>query len=68
MESTQVAVDLAKSVFEIAVSHEVGQVAEGRAMGHRVRLLPAGDVRRYRDGDKTDRTDACWEEAGSGHP
>jgi transposase len=28
-----------------------------RAMGHRVRLLPAGDVRRYRDGNKTDRTD-----------
>lgn len=86
------AVDLAKSVFEIAVSHEVGQVAEHRrlnrpgfrrfleslepseilmeacctshywgrecrAMGHRVRLLPAGDVRRYRDGNKTDRTD-----------
>jgi hypothetical protein len=24
METTQVAVDLAKSVFEIAVSHEVG--------------------------------------------
>jgi transposase len=92
MESTQVAVDLAKSVFEIAVSHEVGRVAEHRrlnrsqfrrfleeqepseilmeacgtahywgrecrAMGHRVRVLPAGDVRRYRDGNKTDRTD-----------
>jgi transposase len=92
MESTQVAVDLAKSVFEIAVSHEAGRVAdhrrlnrtglrrfldkqppseilmeacstahywgrECRAMGHRVRLLPAGDVRRYRDGNKTDRTD-----------
>jgi transposase len=92
METTQVAVDLAKSVFEIAVSHEVGHVAEQRrlnrssfrrfleglepseilmeacctshywgrqceAMGHRVRLLPAGDVRRYRDGNKTDRTD-----------
>jgi transposase len=92
METTQVAVDLAKSVFEIAVSHEVGQVTEHRrlnrsgfrrfleglepaeilmeacctahywgrecrAMGHRVRLLPPGDVRRYRDGNKTDRTD-----------
>ena len=91
-QTTQVAVDLAKSVFEIAVSHEVGQVTdhrrlnrsgfrrflenqdpsevlmeacgtahywgrECRAMGHRVRLLPAGDVRRYRDGNKTDRTD-----------
>ena len=92
METTQVAVDLAKSVFEIAVSHEVGRVAEQRrltrtgfrrflerrepseilmeacgtahywgrechALGHRVRLLPPGDVRRYRDGNKTDRTD-----------
>jgi transposase len=92
MKATQVAVDLAKSVFEISVSHEVGRVAEHRrlnrsgfrrflekqepseilmeacgtahywgrecrAMGHRVRLLPAGDVRRYRDGNKTDRTD-----------
>lgn len=92
MKTTQVAVDLAKSVFEIAVSHEVGRVAEQRrltraglrrflenrepseilmeacgtahywgrechALGHRVRLLPAGDVRRYRDGNKTDRTD-----------
>lgn len=92
METTQVAVDLAKSVFEIAVSHEAGRVTEHRrlnrsglrqflekrepseilmeacgtahywgrecrAMGHRVRLLPAGDVRRYRDGNKTDRTD-----------
>ena len=92
MESTQVAVDLAKSVFEVAVSHRAGHVAEQRrltrtgfrrflegqdpsevlmeacgtahywgrecrAMGHRVRLLPPGDVRRYRDGNKTDRTD-----------
>jgi transposase len=92
MKTTQVAVDLAKSVFEIAVSHEVGRVAEHRrlnrsgfrrflekqepseilmeacgtahywgrecrALGHRVRLLPAGDVRRYKDGNKTDRTD-----------
>jgi len=92
MKTTQVAVDLAKSVFEIAISHDVGRVAEQRrlnragfrrfldkqapseilmeacgtahywgrecrAMGHRVRLLPAGDVSRYRDGNKTDRTD-----------
>jgi transposase len=92
MNTTQVAVDLAKSVFEIAVSHEVGRIDEHRrlnrsgfrrflekqepseilmeacgtahywgrecrAMGHRVCLLPAGDVRRYRDGNKTDRTD-----------
>jgi transposase len=32
METTQVGVDLAKSVFEIAVSHEVGQVAEHRRL------------------------------------
>lgn len=92
MESTQVAVDLAKSVFEVAVSREAGRIGEQRrlnrlkfrqflerqepseilmeacgtahywgrecrALGHRVRLLPAGDVRRYRDGNKTDRTD-----------
>ncbi len=90
MKTTQVAVDLAKSVFEIAVSREVGQVTEQRrlnrsgfrrfletqapseilmeacgtahywgrvcrAMGHQVRLLPAGHVRRYRDGNKSDR-------------
>ncbi len=29
-----------------------------QAMGHRVRLLPPGDVSRYRDGNKTDRADA----------
>ena len=93
MNTTQVAVDLAKSVFEVAVSHRPGQVDErkrltrqrfrsffeerppvevlleacgtahywGRelqAMGHRVALLPPGDVSRYRDGNKTDRADA----------
>lgn len=93
MNSTQVAVDLAKSVFEVAVSRRPGKVDEshrlsrsrfqrffaerepvevlmeacgtahhwGRtfeAMGHRVRLLPPGDVSRYRDGNKTDRADA----------
>ena len=93
MKTTQVAVDLAKSVFEVAVSHRPGKVHEshrlsrgrfveffakrepvevlmeacgtshhwGRTletMGHRVRLLPPGDVRRYRDGNKTDRADA----------
>ena len=93
MNTTQVAVDLAKSVFEVAVSHRPGKVHEnhrisrsrfhrffadhepaevlmeacgsahywGRtleAMGHRVTLLPPGDVRRYRDGNKTDRADA----------
>ena len=93
MNTTQVAVDLAKSVFEVAVSHRPGRVHEshrlsrsrfqkffavrepaevlmeacgtahhwGRtfeAMGHRVRLLPPGDVSRYRDGNKTDRADA----------
>lgn len=93
MNTTQVAVDLAKLVFEVAVSHRPGQVDErkrltrqrfrsffeerppvevvleacgtahywGRelqAMGHRVVLLPPGDVSRYRDGNKTDRADA----------
>jgi len=92
MKTTQVAVDLAKSVFEVAVSHQVGRVdrqlrlnraqfrrflrnqepsevlmeacgtahywgRECRALGHRVRLLPPGDVSRYRDGNKTDRAD-----------
>jgi transposase len=92
MKTTQVAVDLAKSVFEVAVSKRVGRVdrqlrltrtgfhrflsnqapseilmeacgtahywgRECRAKGHRVRLLPPGDVSRYRDGNKTDRTD-----------
>ena len=92
MQTTQIAVDLAKSVFEVAVSHEPGRVAdhrrltrtgfrrflerqppceilmeacgtahywgrECRSLGHSVRLLPAGDVWRYRDGNKTDRTD-----------
>ena len=93
MNTTQVAVDLAKSVFEVAVSRRPGKVHEshrlsrsrfqrffaerepvdvlmeacgsahywGReleAMGHRVALLPPGDVSRYRDGNKTDRSDA----------
>ena len=93
MNTTQVAVDLAKSVFEVAVSRRPGKVHEthrlsrnsfhrffaerepvdvlmeacgtahfwGRelgAMGHRVSLLPPGDVSRYRDGNKTDRSDA----------
>lgn len=93
MNTTQVAVDLAKSVFEVAVSHKPGRVHEsarmsrgrfqkffdgrepveilmeacgtahhwGRtfeALGHRVTLLHPGDVRRYRDGNKTDRADA----------
>ena len=92
MNSTRVAVDLAKSVFQVAISREPGRVDEqhrfsrerlrrffaaqastevlmeacgtshywGRelqALGHRVRLLPASDVARYRDGNKTDRAD-----------
>lgn len=93
MNSTQVAVDLAKSVFQVAVSSTPGRVDEehrlsrvrfqrffverepvevlmeacgtahhwGReleALGHTVSLLPPADVRRYRDGNKTDRADA----------
>jgi transposase len=93
MNSTQVAVDLAKSVFQVAISTTPGRIDQhhrlsrerfrrffaqheradvlmeacgtahhwGReleALGHRVRLLPPGDVARYRDGNKTDRADA----------
>ena len=92
MKTTQVAVDLAKSVFQVAVSRSPGRIDEqhrlsrgrfqrffakyqpvevlmeacgtahhwGReleALGHTVSLLPPADVRRYRDGDKTDRAD-----------
>lgn len=93
MQSTLIAVDLAKNVFEVAVSRHPGKVAEchrlsrarflqffaerqptvvlleavgsahhwGRelsALGHRPVLLPARAVQRYREGNKTDRTDA----------
>jgi transposase len=89
----QIGVDLAKSVFEVAVSTTPGRVQERRRLsraaltsffaahppaevlleacgsahhwgrelqrfGHTVRLLPASDVARYRDGNKTDRADA----------
>lgn len=92
MNTTQVAVDLAKSVFQVAVSSTPGRIDEehrlsrarfqrffaerepvevlmeacgtghhwGReleALGHTVSLLPPADVRRYRDGNKTDRAD-----------
>lgn len=92
-EATTIAVDLAKNVFEVAVSKEPGRVCERRRLsriqmerffanrpqstvlleacgsahhwgrvlegqGHRVVLLPAGQVRRYRHGEKTDRADA----------
>jgi transposase len=92
-KDTTVAVDLAKSVFEVAVSSRPGVVAQRRRVsrsglvsffstlppstvlleacgmahfwarelerfGHRVRLLPAQHVRRYRSGNKTDRADA----------
>ncbi len=91
-ESTTIAVDLAKSVFEVGVSTHPGRVSErkrltrggmkaffvkrapatvvmeacgtahqwGReleGMGHRVRLLPPSKTRKYRIGDKTDRSD-----------
>lgn len=92
-KSTTIAVDLAKSVFEVAVSDRPGRVGERQrlnrpallpyfaqrepatvlleacgtahfwareleGLGHRVRLLPAQHVRRYRQGNKTDRADA----------
>jgi len=90
---TTIAVDLAKSVFEVAVSKEPGRVCQRRRLtrsqmasffanrppstvlmeacgtahfwgrllrgfGHRVLLLPAQHVCRYRLRDKTDATDA----------
>lgn len=93
VENTTVAVDLAKSVFEIAVSPRPGRVSrrhrlsraqllpffaqqpaamvlleacgtahfwarELERLGHQVRLLLAQHVRRYRQGNKTDRADA----------
>ena len=93
MNGTQIGIDLAKSVFEVAISHTPGRVHERhrlsrsrfrrflaehapaevlmearssahywgqelQAHGHRVALLPAADVARYRDGNKTDRADA----------
>lgn len=92
-KSTTIAVDLAKSVFEVAVSARPGRVGERQrlnrpallpyfaqrepatvlleacgtahfwareleGLGHRVWLLPAQHVRRYRQGNKTDRADA----------
>jgi transposase len=92
MQSTLIAVDLAKNVFEIAVSRQPGKVAErhrlsrarflrffaerqpavvlleatgsahywGRELsqlGHQPVLLPPRAVQRYRDGNKSDRTD-----------
>jgi transposase len=92
-EDMTVAVDLAKNVFELAVSEVPGRVASrhrlrrcempaffaqlpaatvlleacGSAhhwartiagLGHRVVLLPPHRTRRYRDGSKSDRTDA----------
>jgi transposase len=92
MNTTQVAVDLAKTVFQVAESNEPGRIdrqhrlsrarferffaerepvevlmeacgtahhwgRELSALGHTVVLLPPADVRRYRDGDKTDRAD-----------
>jgi transposase len=93
MQSTLIAVDLAKNVFEIAVSRMPGKVDERhrltrarflsffaerqpttvlleatgsahywgrelRQLGHRPVLLPPRAVKRYRDGNKTDRNDA----------
>jgi transposase len=93
MESTVIAVDLAKSIFEIAVSRSPGVVSErhriGRKefasffgnrhaaivlleacasshdwarkiarFGHQVLLIPPHQVRRYVNGNKTDRADA----------
>lgn len=93
MKPTTIAVDLAKSVFEVAVSRRVGEVEQRKRLtraqfgrflresdpadivmeacgtahywareasqhGHRVRLLPAHDVKRYVGRNKTDAADA----------
>jgi transposase len=93
VEDTLLAVDLAKDVFEVAVSRRPGRVDASRRLrrdgfleffgqqppatvvmeacgsahywarclrqlGHRVRLLPASQVRPYRRGNKTDKADA----------
>jgi transposase len=93
-DPTTIAVDLAKSVFEVAVSKEPGRVCQRRRLtrgqmtaffvnrpaatvlmeacgtahfwgrrlrgfGHRVLLLPAQHVCRYRLRDKTDAADAA---------
>lgn len=87
-----IAVDLAKSVFQVAVSHHPGRVSQNhrfsrsqfqrfmaqqqparvlleacgsahhwgrhlQQLGHAVTLLPPHHVRRYRDGNKTDKAD-----------
>ena len=92
LKNTVFAIDLAKSVFQLAVSHHPGRISQQRRMtrgqllrfmgqqppsvilmeacgtahhwgrelrrlGHDVRLLPAGDVARYRRGSKTDASD-----------
>jgi transposase len=92
MKDTIFAIDLAKSVFEVAVSQHPGRVSQQRRLtrsqlprfmgkqspatvlmeacgsahywgrefqrlGHQVRLLPAHDVARYRQGNKTDAAD-----------
>ena len=93
MKPTTIAVDLAKSVFEVAVSHREGEVSQRKRLtrpqfvrflresepadlvmeacgtshfwareadrcGHRVRLLPAHEVKRYVGRSKTDAADA----------
>jgi transposase len=92
MSTMQISVDLAKSVFQVAISNAPGRVEsehrltraglvrffaghepvevlmeacgtahywgrELESLGHRVSLLPATDVSRYRTGNKTDRAD-----------
>jgi transposase len=56
-ERTTIAVDLAKSVFEIAVSSRPGRVTERHRLS-RSQLPPPQHVRRYRPRNKTDRADA----------
>lgn len=92
MKHTTIAVDLAKSVFQVAISHRPGRITEQhrlsrsrllpffaqqppavvvleacgsahhwarqfRGLGHTPVLLPAHDVHRYLQGNKTDQAD-----------
>lgn len=64
MNATTIAVDLAKTVFELAISDEQGHWARTfQAQGHEVKRLPPQPVRPSVRRNKTDRADAAalWE-------
>jgi len=64
VNATTIAVDLAKTVFELAISDEQGHWARTfQAQGHEVKRLPPQPVRPSVRRNKTDRADAAalWE-------